>query len=110
MTSHDLQPPDRLANQQLRALLEDAIDKLAVNYRSVYILRAVEQLNTRETAHSLDITEDVVKTRYRRAKKMLRATFQGHLDRASLNSYEFAGHRCDAIVEAVLIKLGLAEV
>lgn len=105
MESHDPLPIDDLANQQLRKLLEDAIDKLPVDYRSVYVMRAIQQLSTLETAKSLNVTEDVVKTRYLRAKRALQKTFDTHLTKAGLEVFEFAGHRCNSIVQAVMGKL-----
>lgn len=100
-------PIDKLATQQLRKLLEDAIDKLPLDYRSVYVMRAVQQLNTLETATSLEISEDAVKTRYLRAKRSLQKTFEIHLSKAGLDLYEFAGKRCDSTVKTVLKRLSL---
>ncbi len=105
LESPDPQPLDQLAAQQLRKLMESAIDKLPVDYRSVYVMRAVQGLSTRETATSLGHSEDVVKTRYLRAKRNLHKVFEGHMQRAGLDVYEFAGHRCDAIVQTVLERL-----
>jgi RNA polymerase sigma-70 factor (ECF subfamily) len=105
LESSDPQPLEAIANQQLRKLLEEAIDKLPVNYRCVYVMRAVQQLSTAETALSLDITEDVVKTRFLRAKRSLQKMLASHLKSAELEVFEFAGHRCDAVVRGVLAKL-----
>jgi len=105
ITSLEQQPMDNLATEQLRKLLEDAIELLSVDYRCVYVMRAIQQLNTRETSKSLDISEDVVKTRYLRAKRILQKIFEGHVEKAGLNAYEFAGHRCDTIVQTVLDKI-----
>lgn len=105
ISSNAPQPLDTIAKRQLRQLLEQAIDQLSLNYRSVYVLRAVQQLSTRETSESLGLTEDVVKTRYKRAKQKLQAVFNDHLEKTGLSSYEFAGHRCDAIVVGVMQKL-----
>lgn len=105
LTSPQAQPLDRLASKQLRKLLEDAIDQLSVNNRSVYVMRAIEQLSTQETAASLSVSEDVVKTRYRRAKQSLQKTFQQHLDNTGLSCHEFAGHRCNSIVSGVIESL-----
>lgn len=102
MPSNEQQPLDHIASKQLRHLLEDAIDKLSVNYRCVYVMRAIQQLSTRETANSLDISEDLVKTRYSRAKKNLQKTFNQHIESTGLNVYEFLGERCDGIVATVL--------
>ena len=103
--SHVLLPLDELANKQLRKLLEDAIDKLPRQYRSVYVMRAIQQLSTFETATSLDVTEDVVKQRYLRAKRALQKVFEIHLAKAELEVFEFAGSRCDSIVHGVLDQL-----
>jgi len=103
--SPDLQPMDALANKQLGRLLEDAIDQLPVHYRSVYVMRAIQQLNTEETATSLGLSGDVVKTRYRRAKKALQVILDAYLKESTLDVFEFAGNRCDSIVKHVLLRL-----
>lgn len=103
----DFQPIDLVAANQLRSLLEKAIDQLPLSNRSVYMMRAVQQLNTKETARSLDISEDVVKTRYLRAKKQLQQIFEKHIQKTGLNLHEFAGHRCDSIVNGVMGKIKL---
>lgn len=101
----DIQPTDSLAIGQLRELLENAIEQLNIDNRCVYVMRAIQQLSTHETAQSLGVTEDVVKTRYLRAKRSLQKIFEGHIEKAGLNLYEFAGKRCDLIVLAVMKKL-----
>ncbi len=105
MESLIAQPMDDLAASQLRKLLEEAIDTLPVEYRCVYVMRAIQQLSTKETAQSLDVSEDVIKTRYLRAKRSLQKIFDAHLEKAGLTSYEFAGKRCDAIVDGVMKKI-----
>lgn len=101
----DIQPADYVATEQLRTLLEKAIDQLPVGNRSVYMMRAVQQLNTRETALSLDVTEEVVKTRYLRAKRLLQTILDKHIEKAGLSLHEFDGKRCDAIVFSVLDRI-----
>lgn len=51
-TSAQYEPLDNLAQRQLSALLEQAIDRLPNTYRSVFMMRAIEQLNTQDTADS----------------------------------------------------------
>ena len=53
----EVQLIDIIARVQLRSLLEKAIDQLLVGNRCVYMMRAVQQLSTCETALSLDVTE-----------------------------------------------------
>lgn len=96
---------DILANHQLRKILENEIDKLSVEYRSVYVMRAIQQLSTQETALILNISVDNVKTRYLRAKRILQHGLKVHLKEAELEVFEFAGHRCDFIVSSVLSKI-----
>lgn len=101
----DIQPIDLIAAEQLRGLLEKAIDQLPVGNRCVYMMRAVQQLSTRETAQSLDVTEEVVKTRYLRAKRLLQKIFEKHIEHTGLSLHEFAGDRCDSIVLSVMDRL-----
>jgi len=101
----DIQPIDLIAAEQLRSLLEKAIDQLPVGNRSVYMMRAVQQLSTIETANSLDVTEEVVKTRYLRAKRLLQHIFEEHIQKTGLSLHEFDGNRCDAIVLNVMGRL-----
>ncbi len=105
MESCEPEPLNYLANQQLRELLENAIDQLPLHYRSVYVLRAIQKLSTSETAITLDISEDTVKKRFSRARKNLQKIFESHLQSAELSVFEFAGERCDLIVKNVLEKL-----
>ncbi len=101
----DTQPIDVVAAEQLHHLLEKAIDKLPVGNRCVYMMRAIQQLSTKETAQSLDVTEEVVKTRYLRAKRLLQKIFEQHIDKTGLSLHEFAGNRCDSIVLNVMKRL-----
>lgn len=103
--SQDIQPADYLAGQQLHKLIENAIDLLPISYRSVYVMRAIQQLSTSETALSLELSEDVVKTQYSRAKRALRKSIEVYLDSAGMQVFEFAGYRCDSIVKNVLKKI-----
>lgn len=101
----DIQPIDLIAAEQLRQLLEKAIDQLPVGNRCVYMMRAVQQLSTRETAQSLNVTEEVVKTRYLRAKRLLKKIFENHIEKTGLSLHEFDGNRCDSIVSCVMDSL-----
>ncbi|MDZ7374117.1 MAG: sigma-70 family RNA polymerase sigma factor [candidate division KSB1 bacterium] len=65
-------PAEKLLDQEAREVMERAIQALPDSYRSVFVLRDLEQLSTRETAKILGLSEDNVKTRLRRARLFLR--------------------------------------
>jgi RNA polymerase sigma-70 factor, ECF subfamily len=88
-----------------RQLLELAIDALPQTFRTVFILRVIEQLSIAETAACLELNEATVKTRLHRAQVRLRATISRRLRRERLTLFEFAGHACDRIVAHVLARL-----
>jgi RNA polymerase sigma-70 factor (ECF subfamily) len=67
MKSSAPSPESNTATAQTRELLEQAIESLPENYRSVVVMREVEEMSVAETAASLGVTEAVVKTRLHRA-------------------------------------------
>ena len=72
--------PDRqILQSELKQVLDRAIGALPENYRSVMLLRDVEELSTAETAQILDLTEDVVKTRLHRARLAVRQMLDEYL-------------------------------
>lgn len=95
-------PDTKLENKQLLTLINGQIDQLPVDFRSVFICRAIEQFSVRETAEILDIKEETVKTRYFRAKRLLRGQLQNLLETVGMKVYEFGGFHCDIIVANVL--------
>ncbi len=76
-------PEDRALQAEMNHELEGAIGELSETYRSVILLRDMEELSTEETAHVLDVTEDVVKTRLHRARLAVRKKLDERLRRAS---------------------------
>ena len=72
-------PDHQLLQSEMKQVLERAIGELPENYRSVILLRDVEELSTLETAHVLDLTEDVVKTRLHRARLAVRQKLDEYL-------------------------------
>lgn len=98
-------PSAVLAQGQLAKIIEQAIDQLPDGYASVFVLRGVQQLSTQETAESLDLPIDVVKTRFSRAKKLLRSHLEQHIQAAGLEVFEFAGERCDTVVSNVMERI-----
>ncbi len=90
---------------EVRGLLEDAIMTLPIAYRSVIVLRDVEEMSTAETAEVLSLTDANVKVRLHRAHEMLRAELFARAGVNSSQAFEFPATRCDRIVNAVLERL-----
>lgn len=98
-------PDAQVETHQMRALLQRAIDSLPPIYRSVFILRAVQEMSVDETASCLQVSGDVVKTRYLRARSLLRDALGAQVEAHANDVYAFAGARCDAVVAHVLAQL-----
>jgi RNA polymerase sigma-70 factor (ECF subfamily) len=99
-------PEDAALRAEMRRLLERKIDALPDAFRTVFVLREVEELSVEETAACLDIPEATVRTRLFRAKARLRESIAREIDVAAQNAFEFAGARCDRIVANVLARIG----
>jgi RNA polymerase sigma-70 factor, ECF subfamily len=103
---NDGDDPERVtARRELAHLLERAIDALPESFRVVFVLRDVEGMSTQETAESLALEVNTVKTRLHRARSMLRDRLYRNLDRAALQAFPFGAERCDRLVAAVLHRL-----
>ncbi|MCW7540461.1 RNA polymerase sigma factor [Aquabacterium sp. A7-Y] len=102
----DTSSPETPASQaQAREFLQRAIDQLPALYRSLFMLRAVQEMTVEETASALQVSPDVVKTRYLRVRSMLRNLLGADVGRVATELYAFAGGRCDAVVASVLAEL-----
>ncbi len=65
-------PEEDFASDEVQSKLEQAIQALPEKYKSVFVLRELEELSTEETAVALDITPSTVKVRLHRARLQLR--------------------------------------
>jgi RNA polymerase sigma-70 factor, ECF subfamily len=95
---------------EMRGLLEEAVAALPESYRTVFVLRSIEDMSTEETAECLDLTVDVVKTRLHRARGLLRRDLLARAGSTTAALYPFAGARCDRIVAAVLERVSRRKV
>ncbi|HZP40338.1 MAG TPA: RNA polymerase sigma factor [Candidatus Binatia bacterium] len=98
-------PEHRTASRELAGLLEAAIERLPAPYRAVFVLRAVEEMSTSETAACLDIPEETVKTRLHRARRGLRDALARQLGGAVREAFDFGAARCDRLVDRVLARI-----
>ncbi len=102
-------PEQEAMTAELQQFLEREIMSLPEHYRTVLMLRQVEGLSTEETAECLGVSTDVVKTRLRRARVMLR---EAMLERAGFTFdrlFAFQAPRCDRVVAAVMSQIATAE-
>jgi len=108
-TNMDNAPDSSAERKQMRGLLEAQIDALPDLYRTVFMLRAVEELSVEETAAVLDLPPATIRTRFFRARSLLREALAQKMDMASEDAFSFAGARCDRIVANVLARLNPQE-
>jgi RNA polymerase sigma factor (sigma-70 family) len=106
MAANESETPDiELARAQMRDLLERKLDELPENFRTVFVLRSVEEMSVDETAGCLGIPEETVRSRHFRAKTMLRESLAQELNLAERDVFQFGGAHCDRVVANVLARL-----
>lgn len=77
-------PEGGLSRIQVRHILENAIDLLPVSFRTVFVLRAVEEMSVEEVAPQLGVPPATVGTRMHRSRALLRKAVEKKLS-ASLS-------------------------
>lgn len=105
LVSDETGPEGDAERSEMRRRLEMHIDALPDAYRAVFVLRALEELTVPETAAALGIPDATVRTRYFRARGLLREWMAGDIDATQGDAFAFAGARCDRIVRKVLAML-----
>ena len=98
-------PEQQALARELNAVLEAAVDTLPDIYRSVFMLREIEEMSTAETAECLDISEKAVKTRLHRARALLREELYARIGIATTGAFQFAGTRCDRVVSGIFDRI-----
>jgi RNA polymerase sigma-70 factor (ECF subfamily) len=90
---------------ETRRLIERNIDQLPEAFRSVFVLRALEEMTVQETASCLGIPDATVRSRFFRARGLMREAIAQEIDLGYDDAFHFAGARCDRIVANVLTLL-----
>jgi RNA polymerase sigma-70 factor (ECF subfamily) len=73
--------PDQLASQaEMRRLIERRVDALPEIYRAVFVLRAIDGMDTGQIAIALELPAATVRVRLMRARRMLQAALRGDID------------------------------
>lgn len=102
MSCDQASPEDDAVSHELGAILEPMVDALPDAFRVVFTLRAVEGLSVEETAECLELVPETVRTRFFRARQLLRRALLARGDIAEKGIYEFHRERCDRVVARVL--------
>jgi RNA polymerase sigma-70 factor (ECF subfamily) len=88
-----------------RQQLERAIDALPEVFRTVLVLRVIEELSGVEVAVCLGLNETTVRTRLYRAQQRLKPDVATRLRAEPFNVFELTPDRCDRIVSYVFARL-----
>jgi RNA polymerase sigma-70 factor, ECF subfamily len=105
ITSASPDPEQNASSAQLREFLERAILDLPEQYRTVVMLRDIEELSTAETADALDITNENVKIRLHRGHSMIRNWIFERIGTKAKEAFPFMGVRCDRVVKGVFDRI-----
>jgi len=101
-------PEELASNSGIRRLLEEAVEKLPDAYRSVFVLRDIEEMSTTDTADVLEITEENVKVRLHRARALLRKSLFARAGMERKEAFDFHAVRCDRVVKNVFERISTA--
>jgi RNA polymerase sigma factor (sigma-70 family) len=93
-------PVAKMLNSELKVALEQAIRQLPEKYRTVFIMRVIEDMNVAETKACLDISEVNVKVRLNRAKALLKDSLSAFYKNADILHFHLT--RCDRMIERVM--------
>ena len=101
-------PAAAAARDQLRRMLERAVGELPDAFRVVFLLREVEGCSVEETADTLGLRAETVKTRLHRARRLLRNALHDNVAASLADAFPFLGARCARMTDAVLARLDAA--
>ena len=78
-------PEQQYSQEEWRRILDEAVESLKPDFRTVFVLRDIEELSTEETAETLGISVPAVKSRLLRARLALRETLTRQFKRKGEN-------------------------
>ena len=85
----DENPEQRFSREELGELLDTAVESLEPPYRSVFVLRDIEDLSTEETAEALGLSIPAVKSRLLRARLQLREKLTRYFKRKGDDAFAY---------------------
>lgn len=100
---YSVDPSAKVMNAELKVILEQAILQLPEKYRTVFIMREIENMNVAETKACLEISGINVKVRLNRAKALLRKSLKAFYKKEDVFNFHLS--RCDRMVKQVLYQI-----
>lgn len=85
----DENPEQKFSREELGEVLDTAIQGLEPLYRSVFVLRDIEEMSTEETAEALNISVPAVKSRLLRARLQLREKLTRYFKRKGDDAFAY---------------------
>ena len=85
----DEDPEQRFSREELGEILDTAVESLEPAYRSVFVLRDIEELSTEETAEALNLSVPAVKSRLLRARLQLREKLTRYFKRKGEDAFAY---------------------
>jgi RNA polymerase sigma-70 factor (ECF subfamily) len=98
-------PEQEASSSQIRGLLEEAVESIPDSYRTVFVLRDIEEMSTADTAATLGISEENVKVRLHRARALLRKSLYARAGMECKEAFNFHAVRCDRVVKNVFERI-----
>lgn len=98
--SSQINPEKNIIRLEAKQMLENAIDKLDIKYKTVYVLREIEGMSIAEVSDCLKLSSSNVKVRLHRAKAKIKERLYESTSRKEL--FEFGLSKCDNLVEKVM--------
>ena len=107
LIAQQMDPERNMAQREIHVILERAIDRLPLSFRTVLVARLIQELTVEETAELLHLRPETVKTRLHRARNLLKAELEKSFGAAITDAFPFDGWRCERITATVLRRLAL---
>jgi RNA polymerase sigma-70 factor (ECF subfamily) len=102
---HTMNPEEQTSNAELGRILEETLLSLPEQYRTVVMLRDVEEMTTAETAEVLGLTEENVKVRLHRGRAIMRENICDRVGTTAREAFPFLGARCDRMTALVMRRI-----
>lgn len=95
-------PNSKLARSELSKFLKAAVRRLPDQYRTVFILRDIEEMSIAETSDAMTIPPATIKTRLFRARRLLRKEIEAEFGDVFDDTITFAGADCEAMTTRIV--------